>query len=182
MDAHCTPLSNSGSSFHSMKIVHILFLILNLNFLSTTLIFQIYLNEGNIMKLFKSYQEVHEITNSSKQHYLKNIYLHVDLQKTFPTEGAISQEVTTPGYRKWGSPQAQEMRNMAMTNMRRHISSQNQSWDKASRVMLLQGMPFAAKQNGRTYAGSTFAHCSFSSMATANTVWSLPKRQVLAPG
>ena len=62
-----------------MKIVHILFLILTLNFLSTTLIFQIYLNEGNIMKLFKSYQEVHEITNSSKQHYLKNFHLHADL-------------------------------------------------------------------------------------------------------
>jgi hypothetical protein len=115
-----------------------------------------------------------KIINSPKQHYLKNFHLHVDLQETWPTERPTTQEVITPGYRQWESPsvpshQARWMRSMAKTNMKRHISSQKQSWDKVS----FQSASILAEQDHGLSPESSLTYCSSSCMVPVMRLCSL---------
>jgi hypothetical protein len=94
--------------------------------------FKLSINYLNFPKLLKfNFLKLLKIINSSKQHHLKNVHIHDDLQETCLTQWAITQEVITPGYRQRGSPsvhshQARKMWNVVMTNMKEHISAKKQ--------------------------------------------------------
>jgi hypothetical protein len=62
------------------------------------------------------------------------------------------------------------MRSMAMTDMRKHISSKNQSWGKVSGAMPFQSAAIIAEQDGRLSPESSLAHCSSSYMAPARLI------------
>jgi hypothetical protein len=100
------------------------------------------------------------------------IHLHIDLQENFPIEQAITQDIITPGYRgSEGLPvdnHARCMRSTAMTNMRRHSSSNKQSWDKASYALPIHDTPL---QLCKMVAHLQEAHLP----STAPPAWCLPR-------
>jgi hypothetical protein len=160
---------NTCSSCHSMRKEHILFLILTLNFLSTILTSQSYLNQTNLLNLLKQNQDFHEIINSSKQHYLKNDHLHVNLGSC-PKDHPGSNLTGLEAVRASQSPLTPSQINEEDGNDKHEKAHQ---WQEAIPGWSLWGCVFPgyihqAKQDGGPSPGHSLVRCSSSCMTSTN--------------
>lgn len=87
----------------------------------------------------------------------------------------VFQEAIRPGYRQGASPYTQShhdkyMKNIAVTNMRRH-SSGKKHLDMKPQAVTLGSTSVVVVQNGRPSSGSSLAHCSASNMVPSSRPW-----------
>lgn len=140
----------------------------------------------NCLTLFKSNQEFRKIINCPHQYYFMKVHLHVDLKENCTVGWASTQQVITPGYRQWNSLHARShgnrfARNIAKTDIKRHISIKRQSWDESPAAVHFQGTPIAEEQNGGPSLASSVAHCSSSCMGSINSALRKWNNYIIVP-